>query len=212
MYLSRLLLNPRNNGARADLKSPYNLHRTLMRAFPDGEPDENRLLFRIEPSRPEDKGRRVLVQSSDAEPDLSFLKDSAGGAQPYCYDWGDPKEVDPTLEDGQQLAFRLLGNPTKKSQGKRIALTEEEQYYEWLDRKGNLHGFDVLYSHPTPYWINGDQPDQDTYAKEDIPHFAVRYDGLLTVTDASLLRETLAAGVGPAKSFGFGLLTLAPPR
>jgi len=140
------------------------------------------------------------------------LEDSAGGAEPYCLEWDAPKEVNPMPQHGQQLAFRLLGNPTKKSDGKRIALTEEDDYYDWLHRKGDLHGFDVLYSHPTPFWINGDESDQDTYAKGDIPHFAVRYDGLLSVSDADRMQETLTTGIGPAKAFGFGLLTLAPPR
>lgn len=212
MYLARLVLNPRNNGARGDLESPYNLHRTLKRAYPDGEPDENRMLFRIEPDRPQDEGRTVLLQSSIARPDLSFLEDSAGGAQPYCHDWDQPKEIDPSFQEGQKLAFRLLGNPTKEVEGTRIALTNEEDYYGWLDRKAEMHGFDVAYVHPTPFWINGDQEDKDTYKKPEIPHFAVRYDGLLRATHPDRLRETLASGIGPAKAFGFGLLTLAPPR
>lgn len=212
MYLARLVLNPRNNGAREDLDSPYNLHRTLNRAFPSGEPEENRTLFRIEPDRPQDKGRTVLLQSSDTRPDLSFLEDSAGGPEPYCINWDEPKEIGPSFAEGQQLAFQLLGNPTKSVEGKRIALTDEEDYHDWLDRKADMHGFEVEYVHPTPFWINGDQGDKDTYKKSEIPHFAVRYNGLLRVTGPQRLRETLASGIGPAKAFGFGLLTLAPPR
>jgi CRISPR system Cascade subunit CasE len=212
MYLARLVLNPRNNGARGDLDSPYDLHRTLNRAYPGSEPSENRTLFRVEPDRPQDEGRTVLLQSSDVRPDLSFLENSAGGPEPYCHDWSEPKEIDPSFTEGQQLAFRLLGNPTKSVDGKRIALTDEEDYYDWLDRKASMHGFEVAYAHPTPFWINGDQEDKDTYEKREIPHFAVRYDGLLQVTGPKCLRETLASGIGPAKAFGFGLLTLAPPR
>lgn len=212
MYLARLALNPRNNGARNDLNTPYDMHRTLRRAYPDGEPEENRLLFRIEPDRPNEKGRTVFVQASDEPPDFSFLEDSAGGREPYCYKWDEPKEISLGLREGQQLAFRLLGNATKKSDGKRIALTDEEEYHEWIQRKGDLHGFELLFVHDTPYWINEDKLSQDGYAKQEIPHFAVRYDGLLRVTDGELLEESVAAGIGPAKAFGFGLMSLAPPR
>lgn len=39
-----------------------------------------------------------------------------------------------------------------------------------------------------------------------------RYDGLLQVTDADLLRHALVNGIGHGKGFGCGLLTLAPAR
>jgi CRISPR system Cascade subunit CasE len=36
------------------------------------------------------------------------------------------------------------------------------------------------------------------------------YEGRLRVTDVDVLRERLLGGVGPAKAYGCGLLTLAP--
>jgi CRISPR system Cascade subunit CasE len=213
MYLTRIVLNPRNHAARRDIASPYDMHRTLKRAYPDGEPKENRLLFRAEPSRPNEQGRTVLVQASDTRPDLDFLDaEPFDGGEPYYLEKSGPKYITPSLTDGQQLAFRLLGNPTKKSDGSRIALTKEEDYYDWLDRKADRNGFDILFVHPTPYWINGDNDGQGGYSKREIPHFAVRYDGLLRVTSADDLTMGLHDGIGPAKAFGFGLMTLAPPR
>ena len=41
-------------------------------------------------------------------------------------------------------------------------------------------------------------------------HLAVRFDGLLRVTDAGDFRETLICGIGPGKAYGFGLLSIAP--
>jgi len=38
---------------------------------------------------------------------------------------------------------------------------------------------------------------------------AVCYQGVLRVADADLLRETVSKGIGPAKVFGCGLLSLA---
>jgi CRISPR system Cascade subunit CasE len=43
-----------------------------------------------------------------------------------------------------------------------------------------------------------------------IRYRAVRYDGVLTVTDSDRLLQTASGGIGSAKSFGFGLLSLAP--
>jgi CRISPR system Cascade subunit CasE len=42
-----------------------------------------------------------------------------------------------------------------------------------------------------------------------LTHHAVRFDGLLVVTDPERLRHALRAGIGSAKGFGFGLLSLA---
>lgn len=38
------------------------------------------------------------------------------------------------------------------------------------------------------------------------------FDGVLEVTDAEALRHALTAGIGRAKAYGCGLLTLAPPQ
>ena len=48
--------------------------------------------------------------------------------------------------------------------------------------------------------------------KGEVAHAGVRFDGELTVTDPGELRDAVAAGIGPAKAFGFGLLSLARPR
>lgn len=41
---------------------------------------------------------------------------------------------------------------------------------------------------------------------------SVRYDGTLSVTDPVKFHQTLCSGIGPAKAFGFGLLSIAPAR
>ena len=41
-------------------------------------------------------------------------------------------------------------------------------------------------------------------------HYAVEFQGVLTVTDSALFRTTFTTGIGSAKAFGFGLLALAP--
>ncbi len=41
---------------------------------------------------------------------------------------------------------------------------------------------------------------------------AVLFEGRLRVTDADRFRAALAGGIGPAKAYGFGLLSIAPAR
>jgi len=40
-------------------------------------------------------------------------------------------------------------------------------------------------------------------------HLAVQFDGRLRVTDPGALKEAVRSGIGSAKAYGFGLLSLA---
>ena len=46
--------------------------------------------------------------------------------------------------------------------------------------------------------------------QDKLRHFAVCFEGVLKVTDEDLFTETVENGIGSAKGFGFGLLSLAP--
>lgn len=207
MYLSKLTLNPRPacKEVLRDLASPYEMHRTIMRAFPgasDGGP--GRVLFRLEPTRP-GQSPVVLVQS-DKAPDWSRLADLPEylAAEPQC------KQVDLAVSLDRLLRFRLRANVTVKREGKRHGLYREEDQRAWLARKGKVGGFD-----PTDVTIRsaGEVTSHKVTGngrRTRQTHFAVDYEGVLGVTDADRFVKTLAAGIGPAKAYGFGLLSVAP--
>jgi CRISPR system Cascade subunit CasE len=199
MYLSELHLNPRSRDARRDLGAPYEIHRTIKRAFPDGEPEGNRLLFRVD-----GEGGIVLVQSSAAEPDWTHLPED------YCRLIRGPKPVVPDVAAGALYAFRLHANPTVKRNGKRFGLAREEEQIAWLRRKGVAGGFALLHAVAASYQL-GDRwhgtPRHER--KASIPHLGVSFDGVLRATDPTALLGVLRSGIGSAKGFGFGLLTLA---
>jgi len=208
MYLSKLVLNPRP-GCRAvlrDLASPYEMHRTLMRAFPDaGHGGPGRVLFRLEPQRP-GHPPVVLVQSAK-RPDWSALRQIPG----YLACPPASKQVDPPLYAGQRLRFRLRANPTVKRDGKRRALVREEDQQGWLLRKAAAAGFrPVGFLAARRLRLTSQKAEADTGRQHRATHLAVDYEGVLEVTDALAFRHALAAGIGPAKGFGFGLLSIAP--
>ena len=158
MYLSRLILNPRSREVRRDLSNCHDLHRSVMRGFPE-VPAHGRqvhaearaqlgVLYRLE-SLPGVGTVCVLVQSG-AEPDWSRLP--AG----YLLETGgrllnpDMKRVDgafAAIVAGDELVFRLRANPTKRlppttgadgvrRDGKRVELRSEEALLGWLREKG----------------------------------------------------------------------------
>lgn len=109
MYLSRLILNPRNRAVQRDLTRLSDLHKTIMSAFPDNlDPETERVLFRLDQSRSGDL--HLLVQSQGAadwgQLTSGYLLDVPGNPA--------TKAVDLRLQPGQMLAFRLRANPTKR--------------------------------------------------------------------------------------------------
>jgi CRISPR system Cascade subunit CasE len=215
MYLSRLILNPRNRRVQKDLANPHDLHRSLMCCFPDSlDLQRERVLFRIDAS-PRANAFTVLLQST-LEPGWDWLEE--GRTRGYLLRPPETKEFNLVLAPGQTLAFRLRANPTVKrrresSNGSlrsvRDPLYREQDQRAWLDRKGEQGGFRVLRVDVFP---EGDLVAwKDNGRRHKLTLFAVRFDGLLQVADPGRLRETVRQGIGSGKGLGFGLLSLARP-
>lgn len=215
MYLSLLLLDPRSRQVLRELAEPYEMHRTLSKAFDALSVDgKGRLLFRAEPDR-RGGAVTVLVQSATV-PDWSRLS-----ADRYLVEALPPKEVRLAFQPGQRCRFRLRANPTVKREGHRHALMREEEQIRWLRRKGERHGFRLADSGHADLPDLIVTPEGRTHGRKagdqgehQMVHFAVRFDGVLEVTDPAALAAAVRDGLGSAKAFGFGLLSLAaiPPR
>lgn len=145
MYLSRLILNPRDRRVRHDIADCQELHRTLLSVFPqaggDGARAEFGLLYRLE-IEPRSGAARVLVQSREAA-DWGRL----GGRYLLGYETKDVAAAYAALQPGARLRFRLRANPTRRIGrgndvkdprwiGKRVDLRGEEEQLAWLQRKG----------------------------------------------------------------------------
>ncbi|MCP4420346.1 MAG: type I-E CRISPR-associated protein Cas6/Cse3/CasE [Chloroflexi bacterium] len=210
IYLSQLLLNPRSRMVQRETNNPYEMHRTICKAFPDSIFKKNEpsgILFRLD-IHPRTGAITVLVQST-IEPDWQPLTQVGQGQylllQPAC------KAVDLQLPADRPLAFRLTANPTvkKKREGKkhsnRVPLVREENQMAWLNCKSGQHGFQVLR-------VDITHPRKQTSRKKSITLFTVQFNGHLQITDAEEFTKALQTGIGPAKAFGCGLLSLAPIR
>lgn len=227
MFLSKLVLNLRDRQARRDLARPYDMHRTLMNGYPYPRVEHRcDLLFRVEASR---TGPPVMLVQTRDEPDWAVLP--AG----YLLELAVCKPFNLSVMPGQRLRFRLRANPTKRVAaknerlggvmlGKRIGLATEADQVRWLLRKAELGGFRVPgewvdTKHPEtgePIQIPNfrvdvvpegrDRNDKPGYAGEFV---AVRFEGVLIVSDSAQLVRTVAAGIGSAKAFGYGLLSVA---
>jgi CRISPR system Cascade subunit CasE len=222
MYLSRLTLNPRNRRVQKELANPYELHRTLMSAFPEELPAGERILFRVDVD--DATGIPTVLLQSHTAPDWAWLGDPR--ANGYLLRAPESKPFELTFTPGQTLTFRLRANPTEKrwlpkakddptgeKKPMRVGLcaTEEQSAEErqraWLERKGVDGGFRALsVAIITEGKVYGRTSGETRHA---LQFDAVRFEGVLQVIDPDKLWATVQQGVGPGKGLGFGLLSLA---
>jgi len=118
------------------------------------------------------------------------------------------KEFNPQLKAGMGLRFKLLANPCVKRESKRLGLFKESDQITWLGRKIKEGGGELLGC--LPLTIGMINSHKDSHNKDETQtHFAVLYEGALKVINPSGFYQLIMDGVGPAKGFGFGLLSLA---
>lgn len=207
MYLSLLKLNPRSRRAMTEVSRPYELHRSIMTAFPSNRGNGlGRVLFRLDVDR-KSGDMSVLVQSWD-KPDWTALNITGGYLQepPRC------KSFEPPLVSGTLYYFRLRANPSVKRNGKRLGIIKEEEQSTWLRRKARDNGFEVLSLTVIPEGMTRDGMTDRAGSGHDLSLLSARFEGILRATDSKTFREALEKGIGSAKGLGFGLLSIAPLR
>lgn len=188
------------------IRDSYDWHQRVWQAFKGRDTDKRDFLSRLDEV---DEAYRLLILSP---------------AQPQKPDWCptdcfQSKAIPEDFFSCERYRFSLLANPTKKhvkvdengkarSTGKRVALTKREDLIRWMQRKAEAGGFDIgdtenLRTVPKP---------RSYFEKKGMHgvHYAVEFQGTLTITDEAQFRSTFNTGIGSAKAFGFGLLAIAP--
>ena len=209
MFLSRLTLNPLSADARRDLADAYQMHRTLSRVYAKSDADPvPRFLWRLERGAATASAPVVLVQTATPGRWEGLTALPGYLVLDQC-DTDKPVALDTLVVDGRRCRFRLRANPAVKRQGRRSGLHDEAAQLAWLQRQADRSGFTLLGADVSQRErLQVRQPRDGRHITVD----AVQYDGMLTVTDATLLRPALLAGIGPAKSLGMGLLSLPLSR
>jgi CRISPR system Cascade subunit CasE len=227
MYLSQLTLNPRSRQILSERNDPYQMHRTLCRAWTNrSTPDtgkevlrEARPLYRLDETP---AGDLFLLVQSQLEPDWSFL--DGGG---YLMKAPQTKPFSPQLQAGQVLSFRLRANPTKcavapgqkTGRGKRTGIFKEAERRDWLLRQAARCGFSIPIvgelEDGTPVYDLRITDEKAIRASPEGPGKSTQavlssalFEGRLVVGDADAFAHALQNGIGAGKAFGFGLLSL----
>jgi CRISPR system Cascade subunit CasE len=219
-YLTRLILNPRSRQVHNELADPYEMHRTVMKAFAGNLHAEERVLFRVDVPR---TGIPALLVQSKYEPDWSeitaprknYLLDES--YLPFGEESLAIKEVNFSgkLRSAQRLSFRLRANPIKriKETHKRVGLYKEEEQLAWLKRKLSCeNAAKLIFARIVNKSDQNGKLFKEKDKKKRMKFHAVLFEGILEISDQAEFQKMLEAGIGPGKGMGFGLLSLAPYR
>lgn len=201
MYLSRLQLDMRSSKVRRDLADPYEMHRTLVRAFaPSEQQKPSRFLWRLEPVGA--RGIPVVLIQAVADANWGILESLSH----YLRFPVETRKVNlpAFVQPGRRYRFRLHANPTVTRQGRRYGLATEEKQIEWLCRQGERIGFKV-----ESVQVTGNDVMRSKANGKDICLQRTSYEGILNPIDANGVIEAMRSGIGPGKAFGCGMLSLA---
>lgn len=218
MYISRIRIDPNRAGARRLLASPQRLHAVIAAAT---DSPSSRPLWRLDPWA----GGLNLLVVSQGEPDFTSLLAQAELLPEDGWQSSDYTRFLDALAPGQGWMFRLAANPVRSlrrtkpdgrlSRGKRVPIVGASGLQEWLLQRATALGvqlqadsFAVTQRRTKDFTRR--EPEGSGTGRRRVVIATAQFDGTLQVTDADLLREALRNGVGSAKAYGCGLLTLAP--
>ena len=206
MYLTRVAIDTKRRETMRALASPGILHGAVERCFAG---ERKRRLWRIDALQ---HGTYVLILSEDA-PDCTGIMTQFGYAD---VPW-ETKNYDglvAKIEEGQIWRFRLRANPVhskstaKNERGTVYAHVTQEQQKKWLMDRAEKNGFalnedefDVV---DTRWEIFKKHHDE----KSKLTLRTAAFEGILRVTNKDAFAAALTNGIGKAKAYGCGLMTI----
>ena len=202
MYLSKILLDPMHPSARQALRDRQDMHRNVLRFFPDDGLQES-VLYRVV----ETKYEIQLIVLSNSQPDADRIL-SFGGKLSSTSDISSLPDL---YKEGAVLRFSLLACPSKKvaaadgGNSRRVLIREPGKMAEWLSRQGQKYGFSVLECNEP----SAAQRLRIGRKSGGVDLNAIDLSGVLRIDDAALFWVSWRKGIGPEKAYGLGLMLLS---
>ncbi|MBB5933942.1 type I-E CRISPR-associated protein Cas6/Cse3/CasE [Streptomyces zagrosensis] len=236
MFLTQFRVNTGRPEGRRLLSSPHLMHGAVNMAFPEPPPRDGsgpRVLWRIDRNQ---QSRMTLFIVSPSRPDLTHLVEQAGWPTLDTPGWQsfDYAAFLDALAAGDTWGFRLTANPVHNirmpddapgTRTKRTAHRTPHHQLRWLLEREETAGFEVIRKPADRQLLeHGDEHEvivrdyvplqfgrsASRSARDDVRFTRVTYDGRLRITQPEVFRRTLTHGLGKAKAYGCGLMTLAP--
>jgi len=216
MYLSRIELNTRRKSTMVALASPQQLHAAVESSFPSSADKKCRNLWRIDRLGNE----LYLLVLSSGKPDFTHIVEQYGWpAAEQQWETKNYVSLLERIEVGQIWQFRLRANPVHSvnqasvspdhktaQRGKVFAHVTVQQQEQWLLDRAIKYGFRLKEGS-----FRVVQQEVRKFKRQGNPVTLgiATFEGILEVEDVALFVRTLTSGIGRAKAYGCGLLTLA---
>lgn len=230
-WLARLEVDAETIRAEGISNDIYVWHKKLWECYPDMPDAKRDFLTRIDQLEGAYRlwvlAKRKPVRPQWCPPDGFALNEIAPSFlthRYYAFDLrANPVKTIAQRGPNGETLFQTNG---KRKHGKRIPLVDQEELRAWLIHKGSVRcrdkdrgidvpgGFRIVQGKPLEISPMVESHFRKKDKKADKEHAAyhggVQFRGTLEVTDQERFIETYQAGIGSAKSFGFGLMLLAP--
>lgn len=233
-YLSRIWLNPLRPATQRLMANPQITHAAVLGGIA-AHPVTERLLWRLDVR---DGRRAELLVLSRSTPSWEHVIEQFGWSsadEPQAVT-RDYQQLLERIEIGREFRFRLRANPVEatrnpsnpstaqkehlsqsRPRGVRVAHRTAGQQTTWLLDRLNSWGFGAVEIDGLPAVLVIGR-ERVSFSKREggagrrVTVNTALFDGTLRVTDAAAARASLLNGVGPARAYGCGLITLAPLR
>ena len=231
VYFSRMRLNPTRRGTRTLVGSPQAMHAAVLGSHPGSTATgDARVLWRLDRHFTHDLELFVV---SPSKPDFTGIVEQAGWPTIEAWDTTEYERFLRRLVTGQRWRFRLTANPVysategrgASSRGKVVPHVTVAHQGNWLLTNSERWGFEIpdVSAETAGNLVRGREvaafgrksgvPGTSGSAaprRRRVEITRADYVGVLQVTDAERLRSALVQGMGRAKAYGCGLMTLAP--
>lgn len=196
--------------------SPQKLHAAVESSFPPGAAEDGRPLWRIDRLG----SALYLLVLSSGKPDFSHIVEQFGwpGSE-QKWETKNYARLMERIEAGQRWQFRLRANPVhsikqsnslhtheKTKRGKVYAHVTVHQQEQWLLERALKYGFSL---HEGSFRVVQQEVRQFLRQRKPVTLGIATFEGILEVTDVAMFLRALARGIGRAKAYGCGLLTIA---
>jgi CRISPR system Cascade subunit CasE len=237
-YLSRIWLNPLRTGAQRLLHNPQATHAAVLGGL-SRQPVDERVLWRLDLDNPHRAGLLVLTHST---PSWEHLIEQAGWSaadEPQALVRSYEPLLAHT-DKGREFRFRLRANPvtsthtphkpspaqrhrlehSQRPRGVRVPHRTAAHQLQWFLSRASTWGFDIPHTHDGHPDVQLVARDRTTFTKTgrnghnnaNVVLQTATFEGRLRIENPDLARDRLLSGLGPARAYGCGLLTLAPPH
>lgn len=220
MYLTRIEIDTHRRDSRQVLSSPHRMHGAVATCFPPSA-RSTRPLWRIDVTR----DATLLYLLSDTRPDPTGFVERHGWPAAQAWMTRDYTPAIEAVDGGRRFGFRVRVNPVRsvrpeptpgdegpRPRGQRVGHVTADQQLCWFLRRAEGWGFSAGSTEEPSATIVERKVWRFERGGKPVTVSTAAIEGVLTVTDADRLRSALVDGLGPAKAYGCGLLTLTAPR